>query len=186
MRTPQIKISKPDRFNAFRMPPRLQSNDYWLDYFEATGQHLLNHYGIRGVRGDSPILSISISTYKKALDFKRIVQSLVYFNLLWPRVLANDKRSPEAIGSRVVEHKEYISHNPKFWSANPVTGEVLLYINKPGQMLDKNVVLWTQFAINLVVAASKSPSYDFIAKYPVTMQGLNEFMIMGPFQADDR
>lgn len=185
LRTPQIKINKPVRLTTVRFPPQFQTSDHWLDYFEATGQYLLKHYQIQGVRGTSPILSVSISTYKRALDFKRVIQALIHFNALWPKVFTNIRRTPEEIGSRVVEHKEYISHNPKFWSANPITGEILLYINQPAE-LDKNVVLWTQFAINLIISSSKSPSYDFIARYPVTLQGLNDFMIMGPFQAGDR
>lgn len=176
LRTPLIKAPKRLAVRYPRVPPMPQRSDYWVDYFEATGNYLQKNYVIQGINGILPALSITISTFERGLDFKRIVQALVHFNQLWPKVFSGENRSPDSTKPRVIVQNSYISHHPDHWSAIPTTGEIFLFFGQASEV-GKRSVLWTQFAINLIVAATESPSLEFIQSYPITVTGLNAFML---------
>jgi hypothetical protein len=138
---------------------------------------------IQGINGFLPAILISISTLERRLDFKRIVQALIHFNQLWPKVLPHDDKDPDEAEPRIVVGNSYLSHHPDYWSAIPATGEVFFYIRQASEVGARSV-LWTQFVINFILAAADSPSLEFIQSYPVTMNGLNAFIIRGPLKGD--
>ena len=179
MITLSSRVISQDRNRAFVV----RSTEFWPDYFEATGNFLLNNYMIQGINGFLPALFFSISTFERRRDFKRIVQAFIHFNKLWPIFLTRDDRKSESSESRIIMEDSYISHHPDYWSAVPTTGEIFLHVRQASAVSARSV-FWTQFVFNFVSAAIDSPSLDHIEQYPVTHQGLNDFIFQGPVKTD--
>lgn len=75
--------------------------------------------------------------------------------------------------------KSYLSHHPDHWCAVPTTGDVVFYIRQASEVGAKSV-LWSQFVVNFILAATESPSLEFIQSYPATIDDLNAFILGGP------
>ncbi len=163
--------------------PFFKPSELWTEWYRATWNYLNRYYMVDGLNGMFPPLSISVSTNRRALDFKRIVQALIHFNQFWPKVFDNDNKDPEEAEPQICVTRPYISYHPDYWCAVPTDGRVFFYIRKESEA-GKRSTVWIQFVLTFVQAAVASPSLTQIESYPVTLVGLNAFMVGGPPRPD--
>ena len=161
-----------------RTPFFKPSDPLWKEWYGATWDHLRKYYIIDGFNGIFPALSISVSTSRRALDFKRIVQALIHFNQLWPELFDDDGKDPNEAEPRICVERPYISYHPDYWCATPTNGVVFFRIRRTSEAGERAAV-WIPFVLTFVQAAVASPSLALIQSYPVTLVGLNAFMTRG-------
>lgn len=163
--------------------PFFYPSDPWREWYRATWGYLRKYYIVDGFNGMFPPLSISVSTNRRELDFKRIVQALIHFNQLWPKIFGDYNRDPEEAEPQTTVTRAYISYHPDYWSAVPTNGKVFFHVRRESEAGERST-FWTEFVLNFVQAAIASPSLALIESYPVTLVGLNAFMTGGPPRRD--
>lgn len=159
--------------------PLFKASDPWKEWNAATWAYLRKYYVVDGLDGMFPPVSIAVSTNRRALDFKKIVQALIHFNHLWPKVFGDDDQDLEEAEPQGRVARPYISFHPDYWCAIPTNGRVFFNIRKESEAGERSTV-WIQFVLTFVQAAVASPSLASVESYPVTLAGLNAFMIRGP------
>ncbi|KAF7511611.1 hypothetical protein GJ744_003774 [Endocarpon pusillum] len=163
--------------------PFFTASELWKEWYRATWGYLDRYYIVDGFNGMFAPLSILVSTDRRALDFKRIVQALMHFNQLWPKIFGDDNKDSEQAEPQTCVSEPYISCHPNYWCAVPPNGRVFFYIRRESETGQRSTV-WIQFVLTFVRAAVASPSLALTESYPVTLVGLNDFMNRGSPRPD--